>query len=239
MRSAVATWHLACWTRKTPGRGGLWVIAAMPLALALPFEVLADDGGQEAAVGISCAWAVLLSAIVGRTTGVPGGWLLWPYQKGASVSDHMVARWVMDLALVAAAILAWCGVWALLIASGARPGSLPIVAATAAAMLLTALWATALLFLVGASGTERTTDVLAALSVVSIAQLVFIRRLPAPWDQLVHAVLPPLLEATGVVAQVASGDVHGMAANAGQVFAWSLACMVGAVVQLRRWRPDE
>lgn len=232
-------WHVARWTRAVPGRAGLIALAAVPVLFFAPYEwtglfrTWADVGSAVLVVGI-----VLASLGVARELSTPDPTAFWLHQRGLSLADWAVARWVADIGLMLLVALWWTAWYAL----AAHGHGLPLspLGAAAIAGWLTGMFIviSALLLVLGAIGRGRPVD--AALLILIVTAL-----LPA----LEAFAAGPLVRGLGIVAP----PLHALAELRGAVLlgtggrhavlpllhtvTWLLAAVAIAVVLLGRRRP--
>lgn len=237
MSTVLPRWRAAYRLRVSPGRAGLLLLAGAPLLLLLPLgRVPIFDGWIGAGTTLGLLYAFALAPVLGTDAGQAEPALLWIYQKGASVTDHVTARLCLDAALGLGLVCWWALVWLLVDLAIAHEPVLQI-AVTTLAMALAFLIGLAFLFAAGATGTRRGTDLLAGLALIAMLQPLILPALPLPVRTAVHWLLPPIPDAITFATDLARGRWSPAAAAFAQVSAYVLACTAIGALFLERWRP--
>ncbi|HSL71571.1 MAG TPA: hypothetical protein VK864_15095 [Longimicrobiales bacterium] len=236
MMATALRWRLARWTREQPGKSGLVVMLVLPVVFLLPFERagLFSSWLQAATVVLWLA-ALAVATIIGRTSGLSDGSIIWPYQKGVSPLDWIGAEWLLDGLLTAAVVTWWC-VCALIAASvrGALElgDGLPLAVAT----LLIAAIAHGLLLLVGAAGSRRGADFVIVLSFLALMRDLIARFLPEVVAPALRLLMPPIPEAVQVGTLLGNRD-PALIQPLLHVGAYFVICFALSYALLARRRP--
>ncbi len=190
--AAVMGWEWRHWIRKEPGRVRFGILLAVPLLYAFPFEWSGLFGEARQGVGVVLLCAVVVLALgVGHRSGRPVPEEFWFYQKGASLVDRALGRWVVRGAM-ALLLLTWWVFTArlalhLLGVEDAAGGVVGDLLGFGALFLL--LWG--VLFAFGAAGVERSVECTLLVCLLYFIHVAFGSRLPDLMGSVLSIVLPP------------------------------------------------
>lgn len=237
MKYVDSGWSIARWSRGIPGARALAVLAAAPVLLLAP-EVEGPFLGDWGATAkrLTVLYAFIVAVVVGRESGRPGPWLIWLFQKGRSVPDHMLGRWLLDAALATGLLLWWYLVW---IAARALHPDVSVIGILASfpGLMASLLIAHAVLFALSATGSERGSDLLVGIWFIAVLQAFALRLLPPPLATALHWVLPPFMDAYPLGGDLIAADWSAVAGSVFQITAYTATCLWIGITALKRWRP--
>jgi hypothetical protein len=238
-RAIPGRWHLARWSRAVPGRSGLVALAVAPGLFFAPYEwtglfrAWQDVGSAVLVVGI-----VLASLGIARDLGTPDPTAIWLHQRGLSLADWAVARWVADIGLMLLVALWWTAWYALAAHGHGLPLSPRGAAAIAGWLIGTFIVISALMLVLGAIGRGRPLDAALLILILTALLPALEAFAPGPLVRSLGIIAPPLhalAELRGVVL-LGNGVRHAILPLLHTV-TWLLATVAIAVVLLRRRRP--
>lgn len=192
-RRVPAAWHVARWTRDVPGRAGLAALAAVPVLFFAPyrwtglFREWQDVGSAVLVIGI-----VLASLGISRDVGAPEPTEFWMHQRGFSLADWALSRWLANIGLMVVVAAWWTACYAVAARMHGLPLSLPGAAAVGGWLVGMFTVISALLLLLGSVGRGRAVDA-AVLVLIATALLPALEALaPGPLLRVMGVMLPPL-----------------------------------------------
>ncbi|HVH38615.1 MAG TPA: hypothetical protein VM764_01195 [Gemmatimonadaceae bacterium] len=236
------SWQVARWKRVVPARlGG----AALLVPCVLFFLPLGDFGwfqnwrhGARVAISLS---AVAATVALGRDSAAPQPSEFWVYQKGLSLADWGLARWLLDMALVTTILSVWLvAFWAASFVAG-DPERLREIAALVAWLLLLQMSIGSLLFVIGATGSSRGTEYSVLLFFLTLLQPLIAHAAAPPWvGAVANAALPPIHPALDVRAGIMTGATFlSIMPPLLHVGAYVTLMLVAGTFLLARRRPEE
>ena len=200
-------WQLARWQRVVPGRLGAAFLLVPPILFFLPLGAFGFfTSWRQGAVAIASLATVALAMALGRDSGRPHPTEFWVYQKGISLADWGFSRWLLDAALAASVAMLWVGSWSLAAVMAGEPISLLLVLALLLWLFSLYAMTGAILFVIGAAGSSRSTDICILLLILAALEPVLARGLPSGVATAAHLLLPPLLTAVNARIQLGSGE---------------------------------
>lgn len=238
MLAIAARWESKRIRWHSPGKSALLATLLVPLLFVMPWERIGlFPTSFEGVLLVSWVYAFMVAATFGADTGEPSNGAFWLFQKGISISDYALARWIV------------AGAWGIgFIVFGALVGSLGLVLYSelhvidvgvllGSSLLLFALLQ-ALYFLLGAIRLKRKTEVLLVLTLLSFTQEIVFRRLPPVLQRVIELALPPLQVMRTVPTAVVHGEWQLAIVDTLHVLIYMSVCMAIAFALHRRWRPD-
>lgn len=236
------SWQVARWKRVVPARlGG----AALLVPCVLFFLPLGDFGWFQswrhgAGVAISLSAAALTVAL-GRESASPQPSEFWVYQKGLSLADWGMTRWLLDMALVTAVLTAWLVAWWVASVVAGDVATLRGIAALIVWLLNLQLIVGSLLFAIGATGSSRGTDVSVLFFFLVMLQPLLTHASAPSWVVVTaKAVLPPIHPALDVRAAIVTGmPFRSLLPPLLHVGAYVTLLLVAGTFLLARRRPEE
>ena len=200
-------WQVARWTRVVPGRSGMAFIAVVPVALFVPLGSFGlFENWRQGAGAILLISTVALAIAIGRDTAVRQPAEFWIYQKGLSLADWAMGRWLLDAGFALVVMLVWIAAWAVAASGYEAIISVRIVASMLVWMASLYLMTTAVLFAVGATGSQRGTEYCFFLLLLASIEPVLTRFVPPAVQLVVRAVLPPVLPALNSRVLLSAGE---------------------------------
>lgn len=200
-------WQIARWSRVVPGRIGGAALLAPVILFFLP---LADFGlfesWRQGSVAVASLGALALAIGIGRDTAVPQPTEFWVYQKGLSLADWGLTRWILDAAFALAVFAAWLLAWHFAAGLAGEVSSFRVILALLTWLLAVHVILTALLFLLGALGSTRGSEIAVLFVLLAMLQPLITRVVPDGVAIAVKALLPPLLAAVNVRVGIGAGD---------------------------------
>lgn len=188
----LAGWEWRRWTRETPGPVRWWLPMFVPVLYALPFEwsglFQAPEEGVRTVLGLAL---VGLAIGAGSRTGRPTPEEFWLLQKGHSLADWALGRFLVRCGICLVLLLWWAvtaQVAIHLYGGEASPGLWvsQVMGLSALFILLMTL-----LFFFGTAGTERTVETLLLVGLLYLVAALAAARLPIWLAQGLGWVLPP------------------------------------------------
>jgi hypothetical protein len=237
MLTTTACWESKRIRRQAPGLPGLLALLFFPLLFITPFERLGwFQTSFEPVLLLGWAYAFVIAANLGADTGELSDGAFWLFQKGVSIADHALARWLVACAwgLGFIALGALTGTLALVLYSDLE---LPRVVVYLASTALVFLIAQALYFLTVALKLQRKSETLLLLMVLALAQGILFRGLPAAVRRLLHFVLPPIQDAAATPSALVNAEWIVAIGHVLHIVLFAFACMAVAFALHRRWRP--
>lgn len=235
------SWQKARWTRVVPGRIGMMVLAAVPIALWLPlgsFGLFAS--WREGAMAILSIASLSLAIALGRDTAARQPAEFWIYQKGLSLADFAMGRWLLDTGFALAVMVVWLGAWSIGASMHGEIVSVRVLGASLLGMVSLFLMTTSLLFAVGATGSQRGTEYCFLFMLLAVAEPLLTRVMPPAAGLFLRVVLPPVLPAVNARILVATGEtMRSVLPALLHVGVYTTALLGIGVWGLRRRTPDE
>jgi hypothetical protein len=235
------SWQIARWTRVVPGRVGGAFLLALPVLFFFPLGSFGFfDSWRQGSVAIGSLGAVFLGAALGRDSAVPQPTEFWVYQKGLSLADWGIGRWMLDAALALTVIIFWLIVWSFAAPIAGENVTVRFVAAQAIGLLSIYLMTAVMLFAFGSTGSSRGTEFSVVLLFVASVEPVLTRLVPALAGQVVRVVLPPLLPALNARTRLGAGEpIRNVLPALLHVGAFVTILLVVGAMLLARRRPEE
>ena len=239
MIATVARWQTLRWWRHAPGRNGLIGLVASTLVLLAP---LGNSFGlfsswQEGAQAVVLIFPIVYAASLGRDSGKLGGPATWLFHRGAPLVDIYLMRWLLDLALIVAAVallmLAYIA-GALIHVGTVAPAD---VLQRMLAALASALVVHAFLFVPSAAGMERGSDLLVLLILLGFVEALITFLVSESFGRVLHVFLPPVLDATRIDDLLGAGNLQGLLHTAVHVLTWCTVCLGVGIALVNRWVP--
>lgn len=230
-------WELQEWRYRAAADARLVMIAIAPLSLFLPL----DYGGffqnwLQGAVIVGWLYALFAAATLAAGAGALELHVLWLFQKGISLTDYTLARFL--LASLALVIVTGYGAAVFAIAALLNEQfTLSVLVTWILTVNLVALLAAAVLFLVSSFDLRRGTDFLLIVTLLAMLRDVIFSGLPAPLRSAVFLILPPLHSALVFVQTLTAGDLANATSAGARVLSYMIVCIGIATVRHRRWRP--
>lgn len=235
------SWQRARWTRVVPGRLGGAALLVPPILFFLPLgDFGLFDSWRQGSVAVASLGALMLAMGLGRDSATRDPTEFWIYQKGISLADWGITRWMLDAALALVVFVAWLVAWRLGAAIAGEVASMRVLAALLIWLVSIHLILTAILFAMGAMGSSRGTEVAIMLVLLAMLQPIILRLGPASLARIMDVLLPPLLTAVNVRVGIGAGEslraLLPSLLHVGTYVAVLLA--VGSMFLVRR-RPEE
>jgi hypothetical protein len=223
--------------RKSPGMPGLLALLAFPLLFATPFETLGwFQTSFEPVLLLGWVYAFMIAANLGADSGELSNSAFWLFQKGISVPDHALAKWLVASAWGAGFVILGTVVGAVALALYSDL-ELRRTVVYLGSTVLVFLIAQALYFLTGALGLQRKSEALLLLTLLALAQGILFRRLPGAARRTLHFLLPPLQDAAATPPALVRSDWIGAIGHILHIVLFTFACLAIAFALHWRWRP--
>jgi hypothetical protein len=237
MFRTVMGWEIARLKARLARDGTLWVIAIGPAVLVLPLST----GGlfetwTQAAMVIGWIYGLLVAGRLGGDAGLLHESALWLFQRGHSMVDYSIARFLTATAL-AFMCASYAAIWYLIGAFVQGQYSATQHAAWSISLLLVVTVSLAVLYLVGALGSRRSADFLIVIAILSLAQDAILSRISQVLAHAVHILLPPYPAIFQFTRNAFSGAAADAMLGAFHIVAFATVCLAGASVFHARWRP--
>lgn len=235
------SWQVARWARVVPGRLGVLALLAIPILFFLPLHGnLFFESWRQGSVAVLSLGALAFALALGRDSATPQPSEFWVYQKGLSLADWGLTRWMLDAALASAVFAVWLAVWCVAASVAGEAVTARVIMALLIWMLSLQLIVAALLFALGAAGTSRGAEVCVLLVMLALLQPVLALALP-PWaGTLTEVLLPPLVAAVDLRSGILSGaTARSLLPSLLQVGAYLTVMLTAGTMLLARRRPEE
>ncbi len=236
----IVRWERHRWMRAAPGRIALGLLLIYPGAVFLPFEKAGVFSGWLEGSSVLLAIGILvLAGQTGKDAARPSPEDIWLFQKGLSLPDWAITRWVIDTLLSFLILLWW--VIVLVAASYFRGEPLSLLGAASVLVWLTLMFSlcAGILFVVGAAGSDRGVDFMLLVVLLGFTEPLITRWLPGALAPIADLLLPPFLETVRLRSVIALGESIRIALPpAFEIAAYLTALLAIGAALLSRRRPQ-
>lgn len=233
-------WQLARWTRLTPGRAGLIVLALYPALFFAPLQHIPLFDSWTNAASTFLMLGILGAAFaMMRDVGAPHAAEYWMFQKGVDLPSLALTRWSSDLLFGGGLALWWAAGFAIAATSHGLSATAPLIAGLAMWLLGCFALVGTLLLVLGATGHPRAADS-AILILMLTAFSPVLAQFVSPFALRVIEIVRPPFFALTTARQAVSDSTHWPTVAGGLLHTatWMLVMVAVAAVLIGRRIPS-
>lgn len=237
MIATVARWELQRMRYESPGTSGLLALVVFPLLTLVPWERLGlFSSAFQAALTLGWIYAVVLASSFSADAGAFDSGVDWLFQKGVSLPDYALARWILAVASGVAFNLAGLLFAAAGVAYYDDLQLRQIIVYIGSAVLIFVV-AAAVYFVLGALRLKRKTEILLLYFLVALTQSLLFREAPPLARRALHTLLPPVMDAAAAPSALLNMEWRQFIAGSLHTLLFVAGCLALSCVMHRRWRP--
>lgn len=237
MIATVARWELQRMRYESPGPSGLLALVVFPLLCVVPWERLGlFSSAFQAVLTLGWVYAVVLASSLSADAGELNRGLNWLHQKGVSLPDYALARWILAVASGVAFNLAGLLFAAAGVAYYDDLQLRQVIVYIGSAVLIFVV-ATAVYFVLGALRLKRKSELLLLYFLLALTQSLWFRDAPQLARRALHVLLPPVMDAATAPSALLDMEWRQFTAGSLHTLLFVAGCLALSFVLHRRWRP--